>query len=171
MAPRSRAGSGRGPRMPAAACARGFTYLGILIVIALLGVALAAVGTLWSTTLQREREADLLFVGEAYRSAIESYYRHGPGVAQLPQELEDLLRDPRLPVVQRYLRRLYADPMTGRMDWEIVRDPGGGIIGVHSSSQGVPIKRANFPPKEADFADVDCYCQWVFAFNPTRGRR
>ena len=171
MALRLRAGRPRRHATPGAGRRRGFTYLGLLIAVALLGVALAAVGTLWSTTLQREREADLLFVGEAYRSAIESYYRHGPGVAQLPQDLGDLLRDPRMPVIQRHLRRLYADPITGRTDWEILRDPGGGIIGVRSSSQGVPIKRANFPPKEADFVDADCYCRWVFAFSPTRGRR
>jgi type II secretory pathway pseudopilin PulG len=146
----------------------GFTYLGILLAVAILGVMLAAAGTVWSTVARRDREVELLFVGEAYRSAIESYYR---GSGQLPRELQDLVEDRRSLVLIRHLRRLYVDPMTGRLDWEIVRTPDGGVLGVHSGSQGVPLKKANFPAGEEDFADAGCYCDWLFVFNTSRARR
>lgn len=170
MARSSRPGSAvRRRREPASSGERGFTYLAILIGLALLGVALAAIGTLWSTTAQRDRETELLFVGEAYRTAIASYYRHGPG-AQLPLELSDLIEDRRTAVPMRHLRRLYADPMTGRADWTLVRTAEGAIVGVRSASQRAPLKRANFPAYESDFADSECYCDWQFVYNTTRRR-
>jgi type II secretory pathway pseudopilin PulG len=149
----------------------GFTYLGILLAVAILGVMLAAAGTLWSTAAQRDREAELLFVGEAYRAAIESYYRNGSGAGQLPRELQDLVEDRRSLVLRRHLRRLYFDPMTGGVDWDVVRTADGGILGVRSSSRGVPLKKANFSVGEQDFADAQCYCDWQFVFNTARARR
>jgi type II secretory pathway pseudopilin PulG len=139
--------------------------------VAILGVMLAAAGTVWSTAAQRDREAELLFVGEAYRAAIESYYRNGSAAGQLPRELQDLVEDRRSIVLRRHLRRLYDDPITGHLDWAIVRTADGGILGVHSSSQGVPLKKANFAAGEQDFADAECYCDWQFVFNTSRARR
>lgn len=148
----------------------GFTYLGILLAVAFLGIALAAVGTVWTTTLRREREAQLLFVGDAFRLAIASYYASG---RQLPQELDDLVEDKRTPLPRRHLRRIYLDPMTGRADWQLLRDPDGGIFGVASSSQRAPLKRANFSPEDAQFEKAACYCEWRFEFSARRdaGRR
>jgi len=147
--------------------ARGFTYLGILLAIALLGIVLTAVGTMWSTVARRERETQLLFVGHAFREAIASNYASGPAAHQLPQELEDLLQDERQPLPRRYLRQIYLDPMTGRADWQLLRDPDGGIYGVTSSSQHAPLKRANFSDEDTDFTGSDCYCNWRFEFVPS----
>lgn len=149
----------------------GFTYLAVLLAVALLGVALAAVGTVWSTEAQRDREAQLLYAGEAYRSAIASYYRQGPIVGQLPKDLTELLEDTRSLKPTRHLRQLYPDPMTGNADWQLISLPDGSILGVYSSSQKAPFKRANFPSNEAQFADADCYCAWRFEFTPPRVRR
>ena len=144
----------------------GFTYLGVLLAVALLGIGLAAIGTLWTTTMRREREAQLLFAGDAFRSAIASYYANG---RRFPQELDDLVADQRTPQPRRHLRRIYLDPMTSRADWQLLRDPDGGIFGVASSSQQAPLKRANFPEQDAGFEKAECYCDWKFEFNPTRG--
>jgi len=152
-------------RRPVKRGARGFTYLAILLAIALLGIGLAAVGTMWTTVARRERETQLLFVGHAFRDAIASYYLSGN---QLPRELDDLLRDERLPLPRRHLRRIYPDPMTGHPDWQLLRDADGGIYGVSSSSQGVPLKRANFSDADAAFDDAPCYCDWRFEFQPSR---
>jgi len=169
MARRSRAGSARralaGPRG-----VRGFTYLMVLFAVALFGIALAAAGSVWSTTARRDRESQLLFAGDAIRAAIASYYAAGPA-HQLPRELADLVQDERAPLVRRHLRRVYADPMTGRADWELLRDPDGGIYGVRSTSALEPIKRANFPDADAEFNGATCYCDWRFEFSPTRPRR
>jgi len=139
---------------------RGFTYLGLLFAVAVLGITLASVGVVWSTQARREREAELLWIGDQYRNAIAQYRNYG---GQLPQALADLVQDPRVPLPRRFLRRLYADPMTGQVDWQLITLPGGtGIIGVASSSQDKPIKQANFGAADAQFADAQCYCDWKF---------
>ena len=169
MARRSRPGNGTQQVSPVGR-SDGFTYIGILLAVIFLGIALSAVGTVWSTVAQRDREAELLFVGSAYRDAIRSYYIHSPGGARFPMALDELVEDHRFPVVQRHLRRLYADPTTGRADWELIQNESGAIIGVRSSSHKTPIKRANFTYADRTFKDADCYCDWQFVYAPTRGR-
>lgn len=144
----------------------GFTYLGVLLAVALMGIALGAIGTVWATSLQREREAQLLFVGDAFRRAIASYYASG---RKLPQELDDMVEDKRVPLPRRHLRRIYVDPMTGRADWQLLRDPDGGIFGVASSSKRGPLKRAKFASEDAQFEGAECYCDWKFELSATRG--
>ena len=67
----------------------GFTYLGVLLLIAVSSVALAATGTIWASAAQRDRERQLLWVGGQYAQALRSYYRASPGLAQYPQDLAD----------------------------------------------------------------------------------
>ena len=149
--------------MRARASQAGFTYLGILAAVILMGLLLTAAARVWTLTDQRERETQLLFVGDAFRMAISGYYAHGH---RYPQTLQDLLLDDRSPVPLRYLRRLYFDPMTNSADWQLVLAPEGGIKGVYSGSMRTPIKRANFAPVDAFFADSDCYCAWQFVYEP-----
>ena len=54
---------------------KGFTYIGFLIFIAIAAVGHAAYGEVASHAMQREKEAELLFRGNAYQAAIGSYYR------------------------------------------------------------------------------------------------
>ncbi|HXV08010.1 MAG TPA: type II secretion system protein [Burkholderiales bacterium] len=147
---------------------RGLTYLGLLFFVAVIGVGLAAVGSVWHTTVKREREGELLFVGEQYRRAIKSYYDASPGAKRYPRSLEELLLDPRFPNVRRHLRRIYRDPMTGATQWELVSAPDGAILGVHSSSRDKPLKSAGFAPELAAFAQAETYADWVFAFVPAQ---
>ena len=159
-------GDGRQGSRGAPARALGFTYIGILIAVALMGIALAAIGTVWGTTVKREREQELLFIGHEYRSAIARYYRAGGGGTRYPQALEDLLNDQRSPVPRHHLRRLYRDPMTGLADWELIPSPGGGIMGVRSTSQAQPIKRANFDTADSGFETAESYKDWQFIYQP-----
>lgn len=147
--------------------AGGFTYLSLLLIVAITGAALAAAGGLWSHAAQRERERELLFVGEQYRQAIALYYWRTPGVVhEYPKSLEVLLEDKRYPMPQRYLRRIYRDPMTGTTDWGIVEAPGGaGIMGVYSKSEEIPIKSGNFPQRWASFEMARSYTDWKFVFS------
>jgi len=141
----------------------GFTYLGLLFAVAVLGITLATVGVVWSTQVRREREAQLLWVGDQYRAAIGRYRASG---GQFPLALADLIEDPRFPLPRRHLRRLYPDPMTGQADWQLIMAPGGtGIIGVASNSQEKPIKQANFNPADAQFEQAQCYCDWKFIYS------
>ena len=146
---------------------RGFTYLLLLAVIAVSGAALAAMGQLASHARQREKEAELLFVGDQYRDAIHSYYERSPGGAKrYPQKLEDMLQDVRVPTVQRYLRRLYRDPITGKPDWGLVQAPEGGIMGVYSLSEEPPVKTGGFSKANQAFDGAEKYSDWKFTYAP-----
>jgi type II secretory pathway pseudopilin PulG len=145
---------------------RGYTYLGVLILVALAGVALAGAGELWSTASKRDDEAQLLFVGGEIRRAIGSYYEGSPGTKQFPQRLEELLEDKRLPATRRHLRRIYVDPMTGKPEWGLVKH-GDRLIGVYSLSEGKPLKVANFGPDDAAFEGRGAYTDWRFVYQPS----
>jgi len=155
-----------GTRAVQAVSERGFTYVGVLFIILIVGVGLASVGTIWHTALQREKERELLFVGGQFRSAIAQYYGSSPGAGRYPMRLEDLLQDERYPNVRRYLRRIYRDPMTGKNEWGLVKAPDGGIVGVHSLAEGRPLKNAGFSEADAAFVDVETYAEWKFVAVP-----
>ncbi|OGU54204.1 MAG: hypothetical protein A2199_01380 [Hydrogenophilales bacterium RIFOXYA1_FULL_63_33] len=145
----------------------GFTYLFVLMLIALIGMGLAAAGTLWHTESQREREADLLFIGDQYRQAIRSYYELDPAQPRLPQSLDDLLEDNRRPNVVRHLRRAYRDPLTGG-EIALIREPDTkGIVGVYSPAPGRPFKIAGFSAKDEAFKGAKSYAKWRFVFSPS----
>ncbi|BAN50719.1 type II secretion system protein [Metapseudomonas resinovorans] len=141
---------------------RGFTYLGVLFLIMLMGMSLAGAGQLWSVASQRARENDLLWVGGQYAQALRSYYRASPGVAQYPTSLEDLLEDNRFPQAQHHLRRLYPDPVTGSLDWGLIRSFDGRIAGVYSLSRQTPLKQARFPAQWVEFEGMTSYADWRF---------
>jgi type II secretory pathway pseudopilin PulG len=141
----------------------GFTYLGVLCGVVIMGIALASIGTVWTTHARREKEADLLFAGGQFRSAIMRYQLANPKVGDgYPKTLEMLLEDPNAPNVRRFLRRIYVDPMTGKAEWGLLRSPSGGIIGVYSLSQATPIKTANFPDYLTSSEAAKTYADWKF---------
>jgi type II secretory pathway pseudopilin PulG len=144
---------------------RGFTYLGALFLVMLLGLGLAGSFQVWSLSNQRAREQELLWIGTQYARALQSYYLHSPGSRQYPLRLEDLLEDKRFPTPRRHLRRLYPDPVTRGSEWGLIKTADGRIAGVHSLSEATPWKQANFPLRWADFADKTKYSEWRFVAN------
>jgi len=148
--------------------ADGFTYIGILIAVAILGVSLAATGEIWHTTGQRDREHQLLYVGDQFRQAIGRYANSGNH--QYPASLADLLRDPRQPGTVRYIRKIYYDPITGTQDWGLVKNDNGQIIGVYSRSTQRPIKQSNFSEEDQDFEGKEAYTDWTFTYSPNLRR-
>ncbi len=158
----------RGRRGRAGRGEPGFTYRGLLVLVFLIGLVLAAAGEVAATAGQREREAQLLWVGHEYRAAIGRYWSRRRAY---PHALEELLGSaPDAPVPVRYIRRLYPDPMTNGVDWVLVTAPnGGGIMGVASSSKRAPLKTAHFDDADQGFEDAKTYGDWPFTFAP-RGR-
>jgi len=144
--------------------AGGFTYLGLLALIVLMGLLLAAAGEVASTASQRERETQLLWVGHEYRAAIGCYWSHKRAYPQALQDLLGAAQD--APIQDRCLRRLYPDPMTNAVDWLLVPAPSGGIMGVASSSNRAPLKTGNFDEPDQPFAQASSYSDWQFAFVP-----
>ena len=115
----------------------GFTYLGVLFAIAVLGIGLTAASEVWVTTARRQRLEQLDWVGRQFVQAIGSYYESSPGlVKSYPRSLEDLLEDRRFPMVRRHLRQVYANPLTGAVDWELIMTPDGSIRGVRGAAGG-----------------------------------
>lgn len=146
---------------------RGAALLVVLIVVVVLGLGAGIAGTSWQTIVQRAKERELLYRGEEYRKAIESYFL-GNDVGQqgtLPTSLEDLLEDPRPLYRVRHLRRLYSDPMTGK-EWFIIRNKAKKIIGVRSTSTKVPFKRENFELQHEKFSEAETYQDWEFIYDP-----
>jgi type II secretory pathway pseudopilin PulG len=121
----------------------------------------------WHTANAREKEAELLFIGNEYRKAIERYYLSGPQ-RQYPKNLSDLIRDPRQPGIVRHLRRLYPDPITGKDEWGLVKSADGGFAGIHSLSEDAPLKTAGFAVRDASFEGKTKYSEWQFAFAPAQ---
>jgi type II secretory pathway pseudopilin PulG len=145
--------------------AGGFTYIGLLILIVLLGIGLAFTGQVWHTSVQREREKELIFVGDQFGKAIAAYYAGNTGVGdRYPKSFDELLRDPHQPAVRRYLRKVYADPLTGKTEWGLIKSPAGGIMGVYSLAAGRPLKQAGFAERYAGFSGASTYEGWQFAF-------
>lgn len=139
----------------------GFTYLGVLFLVVLMGVALAGAGELWSTLSRRDRERQLLWVGTQYAQALRSYYRASPGLAQYPRNLEDLLQDERFPSARHHIRQLYPDPL-GAGEWTLQRGFDGRITGIASASSETPLKQADFPSQWSDFNGMTRYTDWQF---------
>jgi type II secretory pathway pseudopilin PulG len=156
-------------------CGHGFTYLGLLFVLALGGVGLAAIGQAWQQATLREQERESMFRGQQIADAIgawqaaalrgamvESAAADGPAkpeanAAPVLADLTKLLEDLRDGQLRRPLRRLYTDPLTGQADWVLLRDARGVISAVHSRSdrralltQGLAASSGSHPPRVSD---------------------
>jgi type II secretory pathway pseudopilin PulG len=140
---------------------RGAGYLVVLFALAAMGLTLAGAGQVWATAAQREREAQLLFVGHQFRLALASYRDATPvGQPDAPLTLQELVEDRRFPVPRRHLRRLWRDPFTNRADWALVK-VGDRIHGVHSRVDREPVRTA-FDARDAALVGKNSYAQWVF---------
>lgn len=65
---------------------RGFTYLGLMLIVACMGAALAATVQVWSTVVQRDRERELLFIGEEFRKALKGFAAAARNLMNAPRE-------------------------------------------------------------------------------------
>lgn len=145
----------------------GFTYLGVLILVAAMGAILGAAGTRWATVDQRIREAELLRAGATVRNAIGGYYENSPGtVKRYPPNLEALLRDDRYLGIRRYLRKIPHDPMTRKSDWGLVSAPDGGVMGLYSRSDKTAFQTRNSSRSDASSGSAGPYSDWKFVYVP-----
>jgi len=155
----SRRGHPRGARRNQA----GFGWLFVLVALALASTAGAAVAQRWSDQTAREKEHQLLRIGDAYARALAEYRASSPGSdKRYPPSLEQLVLDTRFVGIRRHLRTLYADPVTGQADWVLLLDARGDIVGLHSRSEQRPWARV---PQRLDFTDLPAaerYADWVF---------
>ena len=145
----------------------GFTYMGVLMLIAIAGIGMAGVGLVWHQNAQRENEKELLFIGEEYRRAIGSYYESSLGAAkQFPLSLDDLLLDKRFPNAKRHIRKLYADPIARNTQWGLIKQQAQ-ITGIYSVSKLAPIKKFGFADQYEIFSTAVEYNEWKFNYIPS----
>jgi len=98
----------------------GYILLGIIIGVVILGIFMVAAVPVWKHVVQREKEEELIWRANQYLGAIDRYQRKHPG--GFPPNLE-LLRD------QKFIRKLYKDPMTENGDWQLIRQLTPGVPG------------------------------------------
>lgn len=150
---------------------RGVVYLSLLLGVAVLGLGLMATATLWTQSRHREQEVELVHIGTTVRQALRRYYLASPGARRLPKSLDQLLLDTRGPVPRRFLRQLPRDPFTGQ-DFVLLRDPQGGIIGLHSPSTRSPIRRQGWPEAAGSLnPQATSYQEWLFLVDLQSGSR
>lgn len=151
---------------PGKARSGGFTYLMVLVALAIFGVGLAALGETWSSVARRDSEQELLAVGDAYARAIEQYYLRSPGATRrYPARLDDLLEDRRFVGTVRHLRRLYRDPVA-RHEFGVVMAADGGIMGVYSTSAARPLRSAPYRLSNGAAVTGPRYADWKFVYAP-----
>lgn len=145
---------------------RGYSYVVVMFLVAALSLVSVRALENTLTAERREKEAQLLLVGEAYRAAIRSYYENGDGSAKVyPLTLADLLKDGRASLIRRPLRKLYRDPITGSSEWGIITAESGGVKGVFSLANGKPIK-TGFTQEQVSFTNAVRYRDWRFEYAP-----
>ncbi len=142
----------------------GFTYVGLIVLVAIIGMVTATTLKLGSLMQRRAAEEALLDVGAAFGDALKSYANAStPGQRLTPATLEELLLDPRFPTPRRHLRQIYADPITGEAKWGLLRGVDKvGIVAVYSLSDARPIKLANFDPRFVGFDNRQRLSDWKF---------
>lgn len=174
----------------------GFTYIGLLVMIAIIGITTSVVGMSLRAEERIEKEKELLWIGHQYRQAIRDYYVYhlqrfqqasahaqvnisGQVIPQFyPTSIDDLLKDPIAPGTLRHLRKKYIDPMTGKDDWVLIpvgsagqSGEGQGVSGqsfwgVRSNSDKETMKRDNFLLEDFRFKGKTKYSEWEFTYNP-----
>jgi general secretion pathway protein G len=147
------------------AASRGFTFVEMLVVVALVAILASAVVPLAKVTMQRQREIELRRALREIRTAIDHYKdavdggqipasRVRPGSEGYPPDLETLVvgveaagqgtTERKL----KFLRRVPRDPMTGEANWGMrsyedrpdSRSWGGGTVyDVYSRSDGTAL--------------------------------
>lgn len=147
---------------------QGFNYPLLLAAMVVVGVVLAGLGEVWHSVAIREKEAQLLFVGNEFSQAIGRYYELTPaGPKQYPQSLDDLILDRRFPRPVRHLRKLYVDPFRGIPEWGLVLEQGR-VVGVYSEAEGVPMRKwegaGMVVGGDAGAGEALSYSSWRFVY-------
>lgn len=143
----------------------GFTYLSLIILLAIIGLVTASALKLGSVVQRSRAEMELLDIGAAFSDALKSYADATPaGQPPQPPSLKELLKDPRFPGTRRHLRRIFVDPMTGKAEWGIqYLGDKIGVLAVYSLSDAKPVKVGNFPSRYTGFEGKNHISDWKFS--------
>ncbi|HNP61728.1 MAG TPA: hypothetical protein PKM72_12865 [Nitrospirales bacterium] len=121
----------------------GVTYLFVMMLVVVMSIGTMEVTQQWSVIMQRDREAELQFRGTSIAKAIERFVadweiQKSTRPNQWPRTLEELTKKS----PKRYLRKAYADPITGNK-FALIKI-GQEIHGVRSTSTETPYNQNDF---------------------------
>ncbi|WP_229413736.1 type II secretion system protein [Massilia violaceinigra] len=161
----NRIATGKAP--PRATRAGGFTYLGLIILVTVIGLVGAASLKVGSLMQRAAAEEELLDIGAAFSDALRSYAAATPqGQPQQPPSLQELLKDPRFPNPRRHLRKIFVDPITGKAEWGIMYiSDKQGVLGVYSLSDAPPLKIGNFDARFLNMENKSKLSDWKFTLS------
>ena len=91
----------------------GFLLLGVLFMVLLITFALAVAAPKIAEEIRRDKEEETIHRGKQYARAIQNYYAK---YNRYPNSIDQLMKTDN----QRFLRKRYLDPMTGKDDWRII---------------------------------------------------
>lgn len=118
---------------------RGFTLAAVLVILTVMMIFIAyTVPQMWSDVLRRERDHQTIWTMKQYARAIAEFQKQRKA---LPVSL-DQLKEQNTP---RVLRKLYANPLSGEVDWILIA-PG--------TEQGTPPPGGQPPPGSTTPAPV-----------------
>jgi len=120
----------------------GYNLVILVIAITVLNILVAAAIPLWRTAIRREKEEELISRGFQYAEAIR-VFQHRFG--RMPARLEELVE-----VKPRCIRRLWADPITGKQDWVPIRVGMPGAVDPNAPPTGNGDGRGGDQGKDGD---------------------
>jgi type II secretory pathway pseudopilin PulG len=91
----------------------GFLLLGVLFMVLLILLALAIAAPKMAESIRRDKEIETVHRGLQYARAIQVYFNK---YGRYPNTIDQLMKTDN----QRFLRKRYLDPMTGKDDWRII---------------------------------------------------
>ena len=109
---------------------RGYVLLTLLLAASLLVIAAAVVAPMITLQIRRDQEEELIHRGMEYRRAIRSYAKHTGNFPLTLDQLEHATGN-------RYLRRRYKDPITGK-DFRLLHMNDIAAQGTGSNTAGTP---------------------------------
>jgi type II secretory pathway pseudopilin PulG len=108
----------------------GFSLAALIFFVTAASVIIAAIVPSYQMQAKREQEEELLFRGGEYARAIQKYQRR---FGVYPSSIDQLLSTNQL----RFLRRKYADPITGKDFRLIILNPDGSLTGSKTFTQNI----------------------------------
>ncbi len=141
-----------------------YTFPLILIIVAAMAFGALRLDLAQSYRTKRDKEAELLFRGLAYKRAIKEFYSKNN---RFPRRFKELADD-RDFSKRRFIRQLYKDPMTGG-DFKPILGSEGAIMGVVSSSKDSPFKKVDFGKELENFDKAKTCAEWKFEAKPGSG--
>src|SRR5580704_19653209 len=93
---------------------QGFMLVGLIVAIFIILLVMGVAAPKVARGLRRDREVETIHRGNQYVRAVQLYYKkfqHYPGSMEQLEKTNNI----------RFLRQRYADPMTGKPDWRLIK--------------------------------------------------